>query len=154
MFWAIVNFLIFIGIVIYFLFRPTREFLAHRRSSIRSAIQEAQRSQQRAEAKFQEYERKLREVTREVDEIIAHLSQEGELEKKRIITNAEKLTERMREEIQHAANRELENARTALKEEAARLALSMAEQVVKNNISHDDQTRLIKEYIEKIGALQ
>lgn len=153
LFWSVVNFAIFLGVLVYFLLKPARDFLVSRRDSVKSAIEETHQAKERAEAKYREYEGKLKQVNREVDEILAYFSEEGELEKKRIIANAEKAAERMKEEIKIVGNLELEKARIALKEEAVKLSLNVAEQLLRNNISDFDQERLTKEYIQKMGGL-
>lgn len=153
LFWPVANFAIFMGVIIYFLLKPAKGFLARRRDAVRSAIEEAKQAKEMAEAKYLEYEEKLKQVAKEAEEILTYSSKEGELERKRIIANAAKVTERMKKEIKIAATRELEKARSVLKEEAVTLSLEAAEQLLKDTISDADQERLTKEYIKKMGVL-
>ena len=44
-------------------------------------------------------------------------------------------------------------ARTELREEAARLAVQLAEQTLRENIRKDDQDRLVGEYLTKVVEL-
>ena len=71
----------------------------------------------------------------------------------RTCTDNRTFRETMKEEIKIVGNRELEKARIALKEEAVKLSLNVAEHLLRNNISDFDQERLAKEYIQKMGGL-
>ena len=44
-------------------------------------------------------------------------------------------------------------ARIELREEAARLAVELAEDMLKKQVSADDQKRLVDEYMRKVGEL-
>lgn len=153
LFWPFVNFIIFVGILFYFLSKPAREFLLNRRDSVKSAIEEATKAKEVAEAKYREYEKKLEQSVQEIESILATLTKEGELEKKRDIEDAEKRAERMKEQVKMAVDRELEKAKIVLREEAAELALETAEKFLIDNITAADQERLTKNYIDKMGEL-
>ncbi len=44
-------------------------------------------------------------------------------------------------------------ARAELRDEAARLAVELAEDLLKKQVSADDQKRLVEEYMQKVGEL-
>jgi F-type H+-transporting ATPase subunit b len=44
-------------------------------------------------------------------------------------------------------------ARIELREEASRLAVELAEDMLKKQVSADDQKRLVEEYMQKMGEL-
>ena len=51
------------------------------------------------------------------------------------------------------AELEIAKARTELQREAAQLAVGVAEELLKKNFTKEDDTRLIDEYMQKVGDL-
>jgi F-type H+-transporting ATPase subunit b len=47
----------------------------------------------------------------------------------------------------------IDKARTELREEAARLAVELAKDLLKQQVNADDQKRLVDEYMQKVGEL-
>jgi F-type H+-transporting ATPase subunit b len=52
-----------------------------------------------------------------------------------------------------AAEQEVLKARSELREEAARLAVQLAEKTIREKIGKDDQDRLVGEYLSKVVGL-
>lgn len=127
--------------------------LADRQAGIEKALQEAVEARVAAEKKYAEYSEKLEKANKEVDEIFAAIKKEGELEKERIIADAKDLAEKIKAQASGAATQEVLKAKAELKDEAARLAIQLAEQTLKDNIKKDDQDRLVKEYLSKVETL-
>ena len=127
--------------------------LADRQAGIEKALQEAVEARAAAEKKYAEYSEKLEKANKEVDEIFAAIKKEGELEKERIIAEARELAEKIKSQASNAATQEVLKARAELRDEAARLAIQMAEQTLKDSIKKDDQDRLVKEYLSKVETL-
>ena len=63
------------------------------------------------------------------------------------------MAEKIREQASQAADQEVLKARTELRVEAARLAVELAEQTIKEKIVKDDQDRLVGEYLTKVVEL-
>jgi len=130
-----------------------KKSLSDRQEGIAKALREAEESRQAAEKKFAEYNQKLAAANVEMDELQAAMRQEGALEKERIIAEARVAAERIKEQAQTAANQEILKARIELRAEASRLAVSLAEQTLKEKIEQSDQNRLVGEYLTKVVEL-
>ncbi|PLX88862.1 MAG: ATPase [Desulfuromonas sp.] len=152
-FWRSLNFAMMVGLLAYLLTKPIKKGLAGRREGIAKALEEAKQAKQQAEAKFAEYDRKLSQATEEIEEIGNAIRREGELEKQKIIESAKQMAIKIEQDAEKAAALEVAKARTELQREAVALAVELAEDLLKKNFTKDDDTRLIDEYMKKVGEL-
>jgi F-type H+-transporting ATPase subunit b len=151
--WRVLNFSLVVALLVYFLRKPLKKGLAGRSEDIEKALAEAKQAKEEAEAKFAEYDRKLAQATEEIAEISDAIRREGELEKQKIIENAKQVAIKIEQDAEKAAELEVAKARRELQQEAAQLAVEMAEKMLKKNFTKDDDTRLIDEYMQKVGEL-
>ena len=151
--YRVLNFGIVVAILVYFLTKPIKKGLAGRREDIEKSLAEAKQVKEDAEAKFAEYDRKLAQATDEIAEISDAIRREGELEKQKIIENAKAMAVKIEQDAEKAAELEVAKARTQLQREAVQLAVGVAEELLKKNFTKDDDTRLIDEYMQKVGEL-
>jgi F-type H+-transporting ATPase subunit b len=152
--WRVLDFAALLALVIWALKKANvKGTLAARQASIDKALQEAVEAKAAAEKKFAEYSEKLAAANKEIDEIYAAIRTEGEAEKARIIAEARTTADKIREQATQAATQEVLRARTELRGEAARLAVKLAEQTIKEKIVKDDQDRLVGEYLTKVVEL-
>jgi len=151
--YRVLNFTIVVAILAYFLTKPIKKVFAGRREEIEKNLAEAKTIKEEAEAKFAEYDRKLAQATEEISEISAAIRREGELEKQKIIENAKAMAIKIEQDAEKAAEMEVAKARTVLQQEAVQLAVGVAEELLKKNFTKEDDTRLIDEYMQKVGEL-
>ncbi len=152
--WRMLNFVLLAALVVWIIKKfNVGQLLSDRRTGIEKALKDAVRAREAAEKKYTEYSDKLSRATKEIDEIYASIKREGELEKERIIAEAKLSAEKIKEQAEQAAAREVLKARTELQAEAARLAVQLAEQTLRENVGKDDQNRLVGEYLTKVVEL-
>lgn len=151
--WRCLNFVILFGALAYVVSKPLRNGLAARREGVEKALADAEAAKQEAEARFAEYDVKLNRAAAEIAEISAGIRREGELERDRILANARDMAEKIKLEAERAAENEIVRARVELRREAARLAIGLAEELLKKNFTSEDHDRLVKEYMQKVGEL-
>jgi F-type H+-transporting ATPase subunit b len=151
--WRCLSFGVTVGVLIYFVRKPIRQGLTGRRDGIEKALRDAEAVKSEAEGKFAEYDRKLSKAAAEIEEIQVALRREAELERERTLANAREMTEKIKQEAEKSAANEIAKARTELRQEAARMAIAMAEDLLKKNFTSDDQNRLVSEYLQKVGEL-
>lgn len=151
--WRVLDFSLMIGILVYFLTKPIRNGLAGRREGIEKALSDAVAAREAAEAKFADYDRKLSKASAEIEEMSAAIRREGEMERDRILANAREMAQKITAEAEKTAESEILRARTELRQEASRLAISLAEDLLKKQMTAGDQARLVDEYVSKVGEL-
>lgn len=148
--WRTVNFLILAGVLYWLLAKKVKTFFAGRREGIRTALADGEAARREAESKFREYEAKLDKATGEIDEITRMIQAQGVAEKERIIEDAKKAAEKMKEDTRARMEQEFNNASRELRLEAVRLSTQMAEEILRKNIREGDHEAMVKDYIEKV----
>lgn len=148
--WKIINFVI-LAVGVYLVWTKAIAGLLNKRSAeIKKAIDDAKEAKDTADRKAAEYKEKLSLLEKRISEIHAGLKLEGEAEKKRIVEEAGKASERVREQARVAAEQELKKARLEIRAEAARLAVEMAEEILKKELKPEDQERLVRGYLNNL----
>ena len=147
------NFAVTFGLLAYFVTKPIRKGLAGRREGIENALKEAQAAKEKAETRYAEYDEKLTKASAEIDDIYASIKREGELERDRIIAEAKEMAEKISQDAEKAASREIAKAKAELRQEATNMAIEIARDLLTQKVTGDDQKRLVNEYIQKVGEL-
>ncbi|MEK7689104.1 MAG: ATP synthase F0 subunit B, partial [Deltaproteobacteria bacterium] len=151
MVWRIVNFAI-LALALFLMLRylKVKDFFADRKKSIIAELEEAKKAKEDAERKVKEFELKFSSLDKRLEEIYQEIREEGKIEKKRIIEEAIKLADRIQEQARLAAEQEIKKAKEEIKGEIAKVAVEMAEEILRGELSAADHERLIKEYLEKV----
>lgn len=148
--WRVINFAVLVGLIYFLLAKKLKNFLGERRESIKKALEEAKTAKGEAEAKYREYEAKVAVLDKKVLEIANELKAEGIAERDRIIEDAQRAAEKIKEQVRITIEQEIKKAKQDIKGELASLAVIMAEEILRKEIKPDDQERLIKEYLDKM----
>ena len=78
------------------------------------------------------------------------IKSQGLAEKERIIEDARKAAEKMKEDTQARMEQEFNKAVRQLRVEAVRLSTQMAEELLRKHIRATDHEAMVKDYIEKV----
>lgn len=150
-FWRLLNFAVLLGVLYWLLARKIRDFLAGRREGIKTALAEAMAAREEAEKKFREYSEKLDRATEEIEQLGEMIRAQGLAEKERIIRDARREAEKIKEEARTRMEQEFSKASRNLKIEAANLSTQLAEELLRRQIRAEDHEALVKDYIEKVA---
>ena len=150
----LINFIIYVFILVKFAYPPIRDFLKTRREEVVAKIAQAAAKKQAAEALVMEYRSKLAGLAREVQSIGDALRDEGEREKSRLVNEAQAMAVKIREDANFLADQEVKLARQKLREEMADHAEATARQLIERNISDADQSRLVDDFVRSVGQTQ
>ncbi|MBE0557575.1 MAG: ATP synthase F0 subunit B, partial [Proteobacteria bacterium] len=149
-FWRSVNFLALAGVCYWLMAKKVREFFTGRRAAIRTALAEAVTARDTAQRQFEEYSAKLDKATGEIDQLGEMIKSQGLAEKARIIDDARKAAQKIKEDTQTRMEQEFNAAVQRLRVEAVRLSTEMAEELLRKHIRATDHEAMVKEYIEKV----
>jgi len=144
------NLILLLGVFYYFGRGTVSEFFASRRSGIQSELTEAASLLAEAEQRNSDLQRRLVDLSSEVDEIKSSAAQRATDEADRIVADAKVAAERIRTDAQAAIDQELRRAQSSLRDEAADLALALAAGKLKDQVGDADRDRLIDEFITRI----
>ena len=150
----LVNLLLFVGLMFYFLRRPIIEAFRGRQESIRGELIHAEEERAAAEARLQEVESRLARLDTEVDAIKANAQKEAAEERVRV----ERATEAEIGKIREQARREIESASKAARVElrtfTAEQSVKLAEEMIRREIRPEDDAHLAREYVEELGGVR
>jgi F-type H+-transporting ATPase subunit b len=148
--WQGVNLLLIVGVIVYFARGPIRSFFATRREGIKSELDESAELLALAEKRNAELQRRLVDLSSEVEEIREGSTRRAEEESERILAEARSTADRIRRDAQSAVDQELRRAQTELRKEAGALALELAAGKLKEQVSDADRDRLMDEFITRV----
>ena len=148
--WRVVNMIVLVGFLYWLLAQKIKEFFVGRREGIKSAIEQAKIAKEEAEQKYKEYTDKLDKATEEIAGISDMIRAQGLAEKERIIEDARKTAEKMKEDTQARLEQELKQAGNLLRAEAVKLSVEMAEELLKRNVTASDHDAMVKDYLDKV----
>ena len=102
---------------------------------------------------FARFMPKLAKATEEIANITVSIRHDGEVEREKILIAAKEMAVKIEQEAESKASSVVAKARVELREEAARLAVELAEDMLRKQVSAEDQKRLVDEYMQKVGEL-
>ncbi len=148
----IINFAILAGLLWYLLAEKVKTFFAGRREEIASTIDEVDKAKAEAEGRYAEYEAKIKGLEAEIAHIKELVSGEVENEHNRIMAESKEAAENVIAAARLSAEQEIAKARKALKDQVVDLAAEMAAGMVSKSMDSKDQSRILDEYLEKVGS--
>lgn len=144
------NFAIVFGGLGYILTKPLRKGLGERRTKLIEMLEQANSARQSAEAKVAEYESKLANSDREITELLAQAKEANSRERSIALAEAQAAADTVCKEARQCADREIERARRELRAETARIAVKMAEERLRQEITDEDRARLLTENMQQM----
>ncbi len=151
-FWEVISFGILLWVLYKFAFPPILEALETRERKIRDSIEQAEQNRVTAEQRLAEYEAKLSGAAQEAEVILA----EAKAKAQRLLEENEQRLRAESERIQVETTREIERERRKalqdIRDEAAELALTVAEKVLERSLSDDDHRRLAQQAVQAVTA--
>jgi len=149
--WRTVNFIILAALLWKLLADKVKKYFIERRQEIAQMIEEADKAKADAQAQFAELQEKLRNVEKDVAEIKSAITGELDSEKARIIEEGRAAAERIIQQARWTAEQEVIKAKKDLKDHVVDMAAEMASGIITQNITPEDQKRILEEYLEKVA---
>jgi F0F1-type ATP synthase membrane subunit b/b' len=148
-----VNLAIFITILYLLLRKPAREFFARRFASVREMLEKAAREKKEAETKMAEIDARLNHLDAEVAGIKAQAEREAAAERERMEAEAKKDIERIRLSAQREIEATKQVALADLREFAAVKAVDLAEQMIRRELTPDDDAKLLQRVGDELSKV-
>jgi F-type H+-transporting ATPase subunit b len=148
--WTILTFLVLLGLLAKFAWRPLLAALDSRQNAIRKSLDDADQARRELERLNQESVQILNKARKDADQIIVSgrsdaerlredMRQKAKTEADAIVKNAER-------QIQLETARALQQLRT----EAVDLSVMIASKLIQRNLSKEDNERLIEEALKQV----
>jgi F-type H+-transporting ATPase subunit b len=154
--WKLAAQLINFGLLAFILIRfggpAVSKALTARHQQLKADLAAAGEAKAAAEKRLAVQEHRLASLEQEIAGIRAGIKQEAEAEKARLIELAEERAQRIQEETKFLLDQQVKQAEADLRREAARMAVDMAEQMVRRSFDASDQKRLVDGFVGDVGA--
>jgi F-type H+-transporting ATPase subunit b len=145
---------VFIGLLFWFARRPVGDALKNRSLEVSRRIEEAAKARDEAAARYAEIESRLVSLDRRVEDMKAEAAAEADKEAARIRERGHADAARIRETAERTIREEGDRARTQLRAEAVGLAVQLARESLKRQVTQEDQERLAKDFLAAVDKRQ
>jgi len=142
--WKLANFVLFLGVAVYFLRKPAGAFFRTRTEQIRRAIADAARFRLEAEQRCAELERRLAGVGAEIEGLRRQAEQESASEYERWKGWIEADVRKIQAEAEQEIAAMIKSARQQLRAEAADLAIALAAEEIRRRLGPQTEDRWIE----------
>ena len=132
--------------------KPVSQALDSRIKGIKDQLSELETKKKEAEKELVKYNERLSHLEQEAEKLIEEYIRQGNEAKARIIDEAKKTVEKLEEQARRNIEHEFKQAKIKLQQDILEKALVNAETLIKNNITTQDQDKLVDEYLEKVVA--
>ena len=150
---TIIIFLALLAVLGKFAWGPIVAGLEKRESKIREDIEAAERARQQADASRKQYEEQLATAETRVRDLMAQAQADGQ----QLATRIKMTAQEEAEEIKERAMRDIDNSRREaveqIRAEAATLATSIAEKILRREVNAEDQKRLVEESLDEFQTV-
>lgn len=150
--WTLAVFVLLMALLTKFAWKPIMDGLEKREQGIAETIAAAQRANDEAKSMLASYERRLAEAADEVRGMLDEARRDAEATKQAIVAEARKAAD----DEQSRAKREIGLARdealSAIAQRAGELAVDVAGKFLREKLSADDQSRLVRDSVASIRS--
>jgi F-type H+-transporting ATPase subunit b len=148
--WRAFNFFVLAGLLYWLMAGKIKEFFRSRQNDVKTTLQGLAVDQEEAEKKFAEYDARLGKATEEIEAMAEMINKQGLAEKERIIAEAERAAAKMKDDARKRMDQEMIMARHDLGNEAVRLSMQMAQEILRQHITATDHAAMVGDYIDKV----
>ena len=148
----VLNFAVLAILLFLVLRKPASQALNGRIKGIADELEDLETRKAEVEKQLAEYNKKLAALDKESEQIVAEYIRQGEDAKARILKEAESTAEKLEDQAKKNIEHEFKQAKLTLQTQIVEKALAKAEQAIKDQVTDQDQDRLVDEYLEKVVA--
>jgi F-type H+-transporting ATPase subunit b len=148
--WPILNFIVLCGTLYYFLNKPIATYLSDRSTNIRKDLVEAAELKASAASQLAMIDQKLKALPGELDALRKRGAEETAAEEQRITAAAQAERDRLLDQARREIELQTRLAKREILEHAADLSVQLATERLRNEVTPDDQSRLVDRYLEQV----
>ncbi len=151
--WTILTFLVLLGLLAKFAWKPLLALLDRREEMIRQSLDDAEKAKQELQRLQQESKEILSKARVEAQSILAKIRSEAEKLKGEIRRKAKVQADSILRDAERQIQVETEKAIAVVKNEVVDLSLMVASKLIKKNLSKEDNQSLIEESLKQVESL-
>ncbi|MCL8208137.1 MAG: F0F1 ATP synthase subunit B [Actinomycetia bacterium] len=135
-----------------FVFPPVLKAMQERQARIQGDLEAAEAQRREAEKLRQDLEQQLKEVRQKAEAALARALRDAEEESQQILERARAEARRIIADAETEIQAERERALEAVKRQVADLAVEIAERVLAERLSAEQDRRLFEQFVEQLGT--
>ena len=149
----LINFLLLIGILGKFLYKPFINMLDSRSQSIKDAFDSAEATNRKADEKLENYNRRIAKVEAEGKEIIRESKAKADQQAKKIVDEANAKAAQIVQNAERDIERDRARALADMKTEVTSLALLAAAKIMEKDLANTgEQEKIVDQIIKEAGT--
>lgn len=152
-YYSIVNFTLFVVLMVYVLRKPLRRYLQTRSKVFEAMLLESQKAHRDAELKFKDYETRMARVESEIAALRRVAREEGEKDRTAIVDQARGYAAKLKSDTRRMISQELRTSKEMLKGTTIDLAIVLAERMLRQQLKPADHAKLVKGYVQQLEGL-
>ena len=149
----LINMLVFLGALGWWVGKPVKAAFASRGEQIRREREEAGERRTKADRMAADIQARLTQIEQEVRSIRERAEAEGKRQREELIAAAETEARKILQAARNEVDNRLKLARTELTEYAGQLASERAENILREKITPEDQRKLFDESLREVGEV-
>jgi F-type H+-transporting ATPase subunit b len=147
-----INFILFVGVLVYFAGPALRKFFADRAVTIRTALSRAKSALAEAEDLANKAAARMAALSAELKKLADELEQETAFQVGKVADLAKSTAERIRRDTEMSKSALSEATKRRVRAQLAESAANLAREMIGRNFQPDDQGRLINGFMDKLGS--
>lgn len=149
--WFLVNFVIFVALLVKLLGKKLNQAFADRSTSIKTQVETNERELKEASDEREQWKTRLAGIEQESKELIENSKADGERQKDKIVESAKEYAERLRNDTGVIMEQEAASAQRSLQLEVSLQALEKAEAMLRGSITDADRVRLFEQAVAQLA---
>lgn len=148
--YALINFAVFLGLLVKFVGPKLTKSLRVRHDLVRNQLAESARLRQEARDKLDEYNQRIAGVDAEIQKLMAEIKADAEAEKQLILEQARVQAEALKKDADRRIESEIARARLMLEREVVAASIAAAETILRERTTADDQSRMFDGFVDTL----
>lgn len=151
-YYSVLNFVVFAAALYVVLRKPTRDFFAARAELLAQRVADAGRAEADAKQRIDAIRTRMNALEGELVALRRQAEADAEAERLAIIQRAETFSSKIVADTERMIGQELGRAEETLKRTAVDVAIMMAERILREQMTPDDQGRVAMRFVDRIGT--
>ncbi len=148
--WKVLNFVVLVVAGFFLARKPVGQFFSSRTRGIEKELADLEQKRAEAEKSLAEYQEKFRNLDEESKQIVQDYIAQAEAAKAKILAQAKAQADKLEETAKHNIEQEFKAAREDLQHQVALQAVEMAEHIIRDSLTEEDQDKMIDHYLERL----
>lgn len=149
-FWTLVNFGLFLLILVKFGWKPMMQALKNREETITNSVAGAEKANAEAQALLAESRQKMSQAAQEMTEIVRQGKLQAEAQLQKATSEADKIRKQKVDEAVRQIEQQKQDALASLRTEVANLVVDTTEKVLRTTIDQAKHRELAEQFIADI----